>query len=68
MLAQFQTIVLAEAAVIFLGDGEFDGIVLQAELQGYGLQYVCRTALNLLVTYSGGNHHVASIWPSVRPR
>ena len=32
--------------VIFLGDGEFDGTMLQATINGYGWQYVCRTAKN----------------------
>jgi hypothetical protein len=32
------------ADVIFVGDGEFDGITLQATLASYGWQYVCRTA------------------------
>jgi hypothetical protein len=34
------------ANVIFLGDGEFDGIELQATLDNYGWFYVCRTAKN----------------------
>ena len=32
--------------VIFLGDGEFDGIQLQAEIDANGWQYACRTAAN----------------------
>jgi hypothetical protein len=32
--------------VIFLGDGEFDGTTLLATIDGYGWQYVCRTAKN----------------------
>jgi hypothetical protein len=32
--------------VIFVGDGEFDGITLQATIDGYGWQYACRTAKN----------------------
>jgi hypothetical protein len=32
--------------VIFLGDGEFDGITLQAAVEENGWQYVCRTAKN----------------------
>ena len=32
--------------VIFLGDGEFDGIELQAALQAQEWRYVCRTAKN----------------------
>jgi len=32
--------------VIFLGDGEFDGITLQATIDAYGWEYVCRTTKN----------------------
>ncbi len=34
------------AGVIFVGDGEFDGIILQATIDSYGWEYVCRTAKN----------------------
>jgi len=37
------------ATVIFLGDGEFDSPELQAELEGYQWEYVCRTAKNILI-------------------
>ena len=43
----------ATAAVIFLGDGEFDSPELQAELAGYSWQYVCRTAKNILIGLDG---------------
>lgn len=50
LLAQVQAIMPPEAHVIFVGDGEFDGTDLQADLQQAGWHYVCRTASNLLVT------------------
>jgi hypothetical protein len=34
---------------IFLGDGEFDSPELQAEVAGYGWDYVCRTAKNIQI-------------------
>jgi hypothetical protein len=40
------------AQTIFLGDGEFDGIELQAALQAMEMRYVCRTAKNTC-QYSG---------------
>jgi DDE family transposase len=49
LLAQVQTLIPPGADVIFLGDGEFDGIGLQAAITGYGWQYVCRTAKNLIL-------------------
>jgi hypothetical protein len=46
LLGQLQDILPPNAQAIFLGDGEFDGIELQAALQTMDLQYVCRTAKN----------------------
>jgi hypothetical protein len=41
------------ADVVFLGDGEFDGIDLQAVIDGYDWQYVCRTAKNAQIGVNG---------------
>jgi len=49
LLAQIQPHLPPSSAVIFLGDGEFDGTELQATIAGYGWQYVCRTAGNILI-------------------
>ena len=38
----------ATSTVVFLGDGEFDSPELQAEVAGYGWEYACRTAKNIL--------------------
>ncbi len=35
--------------VVFLGDGEFDGIQLQAKIQSYDWKYVCRTAKDTII-------------------
>jgi hypothetical protein len=40
-----------DARVVFLGDGEFDGCYLQALLQQWGWQYVCRTACNVTLRW-----------------
>lgn len=42
-----------DRAVVFLGDGEFDGVDLLATLQNLGWHYVCRTAKNVLLTEAG---------------
>jgi hypothetical protein len=42
-----------ESDVIFLGDGEFDGNQLQADITNNGWQYVCRTAKNRLIEDDG---------------
>jgi len=39
--------------VIFVGDGEFDGNQLQAEIDDNGWEYVCRTAKNRLIEDDG---------------
>lgn len=39
--------------VIFLGDGEFDGIGLQRAIASHGWQYVCRTACNRILCDDG---------------
>jgi len=41
------------ADVIFLGDGEFDGITLQETVDSYGWHYVCRTAKDIVLTDDG---------------
>jgi hypothetical protein len=46
LLGQLQDILPPNAQTIFLGDGEFDGIELQAALQTMEMRYVCRTAKN----------------------
>ena len=46
LLAQVKAIIPAEADVIFLGDGEFDGLSLLAEIEAADWHYVCRTAHN----------------------
>lgn len=53
LLQQVHSLIPVEADVIFLGDGEFDGVDLQAQIDGYGWQYVCRTAKNIVLRQDG---------------
>ena len=53
LLSQLQAILPENCQAIFLGDGEFDGIELQAALQSLGLRYVCRTAKNIQIQDDG---------------
>ncbi len=53
LLHQVQALVPEEADVIFLGDGEFDGLRLQATVDAYGWHYVCRTAKNTILVEDG---------------
>jgi hypothetical protein len=63
LLAQVQQIMPKHATVIFLGDGEFDGCELQADLRRTDWQYVCRTASNILITACGVQFHVDDLRP-----
>jgi Transposase DDE domain len=63
LLAQVQQIMPKDAKVIFLGDGEFDGVQLQADLRRFGWQYVCRTASTILLRAYGVTFHVGDLGP-----
>ena len=63
LLAQVQAIMPQGATVTFLGDGEFDGTALQADLRRSGWQYVCRTASNILVSAWGVSLAVGDLGP-----
>jgi hypothetical protein len=63
LLAQVQEIMPQGATVIFLGDGEFDGTELQADLRRSTWQYVCRTASNILLSACGVSFHVGDLGP-----
>jgi hypothetical protein len=53
LLWEAQAVMPNGAAVIFLGDGEFDGSQLQQALTNAGWEYVCRTAKNRQITDEG---------------
>jgi hypothetical protein len=65
LLAHVARIMPVEATVTFVGDGEFDGTDLQADVCRLGWQYVCRTASNILVTAYGVSFAVGDIGPPV---
>jgi hypothetical protein len=65
LLARVQQLMPPEATIIFLGDGEFDGVDLQADLRGYGWQYVCRTAANIRITAWGVQFPVSAVAPAL---
>lgn len=53
------------AQVVFVGDGEFDGIELQAALQAKGWHYVCRTAKNAILYQEGRQFSFADLFLQV---
>jgi len=50
LIEQFFDLLPEGADVMFLGDGEFDGIFLLARVESYDWKYVCRTALDTILT------------------
>ena len=53
LLQQVASIIPPDRKVIFLGDGEFDGVELLETLQSLGFDYVCRTAKNVVLSEQG---------------
>jgi len=49
LIRRLQELVPAEASVVLLGDGEFDGTQLQATMRAANWDYVCRTASNITI-------------------
>ncbi len=62
LLTAVQVLVPAETTVIFLGDGEFDGPDLQADLTRLGWSYVCRTAKNIQIQSAGEWLTLGDVW------
>jgi len=50
LIEQVREIIPEDADVIFLGDGEFDGINLLAKINNCHWKYVCRTAKDTIIT------------------
>jgi hypothetical protein len=63
LLSQVHSIMPQGASVIFLGDGEFDGTKLQADLRRAEWLYVCRTASNIRISACGVSFQVGALGP-----
>ena len=61
LLEQVCNLLPAECHVTFLGDGEFDGIELQAAISQAGWAYVCRTAHNTIINDDGDQFKLSDI-------
>ena len=55
------------AKVVFLGDGEFDGIKLQATLNEVGWSYVCRTAMSTTATWDEATFRLDTLGACIKP-
>ena len=60
-------VIPAEAQVVFLGDGEFDGTALQATLNEAGWSYTCRTALSTVATWEGTTFRLDTLGACSKP-
>ena len=49
LFEQVRAILSKECQIVFLGDGEFDGVQLQSAIINAGWEYVCRTAKNSII-------------------
>jgi Transposase DDE domain len=67
LVREVATLIPADARVVFLGDGEFDGCNLQALLRGWGWQYVCRTACNVTLQWEGETFQFEDMAVGTRP-
>jgi hypothetical protein len=55
LLQQVAELIPEDTDVMFLGDGEFDGVDLLRMIDEYGWHYVCRTAKDSLLTHANGS-------------
>lgn len=53
--------------VVFLGDGEFDGIYLQEVMNDSGWFYACRTAKSTVATWEGIQFNLDLLGSSIKP-
>lgn len=63
LLRQVQPLVPEGVTVTFLGDGEFDGVRLLAQLEAWGWEYVCRTGSNARLCADGEECSFREITP-----
>jgi len=61
LLAQAKALVPAGRQVIFLGDGEFDGCNLLADISAAGWHFICRTAKNVLLAQADWPEEIFSL-------
>jgi len=61
LLALVRPLIPEGSDVIFLGDGEFDGVGLQAQIAANQWEYVCRTACNRILCAEGDEFSLQDI-------
>jgi hypothetical protein len=61
------SIIPEDAQVVFLGDGEFDGVKLQGMMNDFGWHYACRTAKSTVATWRDLEFHLDELGGSIKP-
>jgi len=67
LLRQVQPFIPKGTEVIFLGDGEFDGIELQAFVDNQSWKYACRTAKNIVLELKGQQFRYEDMTDCMKP-
>ena len=67
LVEKVQELLPTDAAVVLLGDGEFDGIDLQQTLAHMGWSYVCRTGMNLTATWQDETFRLDAMGTCIKP-
>src|SRR5437867_330919 len=67
MVALMREVIPEGAQVVFLGDGECDGMALQATLNEAGWSYTCRTALSTVATWEGTTFRIDTLGACSKP-
>jgi hypothetical protein len=62
-----RTLIPEGTQVVFLGDGEFDGIKLQETIHAAGWLYACRTSKGNTVTWENTTFPVAELGACIKP-
>jgi Transposase DDE domain len=67
LVEQVQELLPAEAHVVLLGDGEFDGTDFQHTLEEAGWSYVCRTGCHLTASWEGETFRLDALGACSKP-
>jgi hypothetical protein len=67
LIKQVHTLIPLGASVVVLGDGEFDGTMLQDTRQEYRWSYVVRTGSHVTVRWDGERFRCATVAACIKP-
>jgi len=67
LVKRVANIIPTGTSVVFVGDGEFDGISLLETIRNFGWEYVCRTGANIVYYTDGEKHKVGDLIDGMSP-